>query len=180
MATPQETAYERRTGRTPAVTFTPDPIVPDPARIETPYERATGRIPAPEPKFTPTPSATPDPTRIETPYERSTGKIPLQYNPKLDADGNVIGNGGRELEGDDAAVGGQLPAGGGDAEEKGWLDQFLADNPSIAAVFKSMGEHPVPWAVGTVLVSLGMYGAARKWKEFRDRKKAEAADATVV
>lgn len=69
-----------------------------------------------------------------------------------------------------------LPA----STEQSWLDQFLADNPSIAAVFKSMGEHPMPWAVGTVLVSLGMYGAARKWKEFREAKKAEAAGAPAV
>lgn len=61
-----------------------------------------------------------------------------------------------------------------------WWSKFLSDNPNIAAALDAMGQHPIATAAGATLVALGMYAAAKKWREYRDAKKQEELAAEGV
>lgn len=59
-------------------------------------------------------------------------------------------------------------------EIKSWWQEFLKEHPTIDNALTTMGEHPIATAAGVALVSLGMYKAARMWKEYKRRKQAES------
>ena len=51
--------------------------------------------------------------------------------------------------------------------------KFLADYPNIGAALEAMGEHPIATAAGATLVGLGMYAAAKKWRDYVNSNKSE-------
>ena len=59
-------------------------------------------------------------------------------------------------------------------EIKSWWQEFLKEHPTIDNALTTMGEHPIATAAGVALVSLGMYKAARMWKEYKRKKQAES------
>ena len=56
---------------------------------------------------------------------------------------------------------------------KSWWQQFLKEYPSINKSLTYMGSHPVATAGGATLVALGMYGAAKLWKKYKEKKKQQ-------
>lgn len=60
-----------------------------------------------------------------------------------------------------------------------WWDQFRNDNPTIDRALTTMGQNPIATAAGATLIALGMYAAAKKWKEYRERKMKEASPASA-
>ena len=61
-----------------------------------------------------------------------------------------------------------------DPEVKSWWQQFLKEHPSINKSLTYMDSHPVATAAGATLVALGMYGAAKLWKKYKEKKKQQA------
>ena len=59
-------------------------------------------------------------------------------------------------------------------EVKSWWYQFLKEHPDINKSLTYMNEHPVATAAGATLVALGMYGAAKLWKKYKEKKKQQA------
>ena len=58
-------------------------------------------------------------------------------------------------------------------EVKSWWQQFLKEHPSINKSLTYMNQHPVATAAGATLVALGMYGAAKLWKRYKEKKKQQ-------
>ena len=58
-------------------------------------------------------------------------------------------------------------------EVKSWWQQFLKEHPDINKTLTYMNEHPVATAAGATLVALGMYGAAKLWKKYKEKKKKQ-------
>lgn len=56
---------------------------------------------------------------------------------------------------------------------------FLRHYPNIGAALEAMGEHPIATAAGATLVGLGMYAAAKKWRDYVNSNKSEDATTTV-
>ena len=63
-------------------------------------------------------------------------------------------------------------------KQKPWLEKtwetFQTEYPNVASALKTMGAHPVATTAGVALIGLGMYGAAKLWKKYRERKAQEA------
>lgn len=73
--------------------------------------------------------------------------------------------------------------GGGGIQTKTNLEtmwsKFLADYPNIGAALEAMGEHPIATAAGATLIGLGMYAAAKKWRDYVNSNKSEDDTTTV-